>query len=80
MALPALTSGQSMMVHITCDFGYGIYYVAYPNVAPTLIAGSAGFGVQGVGNISCTSISAGSKKLSNLTAGTQNFVISITGS
>jgi hypothetical protein len=80
VALPALTSGQSMMVHITCDFGYGIYYVAYPNVAPTLIAGSAGFGVQGSGNISCTSVSAGSKKLSNLTAGTQTFVISVTGS
>ena len=80
IALPALTAGQSMMVNITCDFGYGIYYVAYPHVAPTLIAGSAGFGVQGVGDISCTSLGVGSKILQNRSAGVQTFVISVTGS
>lgn len=79
IALPPLTSGQSMIVIVSCNYGYGQYYLNYAGPA-VLISGSTGFGVQGGGVISCTTSPAGSNYITNISAGSQQFIVTTSGS
>lgn len=76
IALPTITNGGSMLVNVSCNFGYGLYYVNYAGA--TLISGTAGFGVSGSGNISLVT-ATGVSTLYNASAGGQQFIITTSG-
>ena len=78
ISLPALTSGQSMIVTVSCNLGYAQYHVNYAGVMK--IAGSDPFGVNGSGSITLLADGAGNSKVSNVSAGHQTIVISTSGS
>jgi hypothetical protein len=74
IALPTLVAGGSMLLTITCNFGYAQYYLNYVG-PPILIAGTSGFGVQGSGTISVTTSPSGSNYITNISGGSQKFVV-----
>jgi hypothetical protein len=76
MSLPILASGDSMLVNVSCDFGYGLYGVRQSSA--TLLFGTAGFGVAGSGDISLVS-NSGSPYLINNTAGSQLVFVTTSG-
>jgi len=76
--LPA--AGSSMVVTISCNFGYALYYIGYAAASAVLISGTSGFGVAGAGNITVIASGAGISALTNTSAGSQDFIITSVGS
>jgi hypothetical protein len=76
MLLPTLAVGDSMLVNVSCDFGYALYGVRQSDA--TLISGTAGFGIAGGGNISLIS-NSGEPYLINNSAGNQLVFVTTSG-
>lgn len=75
VTLPAVTNGGSMLVKISCDYGYALFYVNYAGA--TKIAGTSTFNV-GSGTMYITTTS-GATSLTNSSAGTQTVVVTTEG-
>lgn len=75
---PVLPSaGSSMIVTVSCNFGYALYYIDYTTA--TLISGTTGYGVAGAGTITVIASGAGVSALTNASAGSQDFIITSVG-
>lgn len=78
MNLPALTSGQSMLVTVSTNSGGALYHVNYTTV--TKLSGSAGYGVTGGGeDIILATNGSGATGFTNSAAGSQVFYVSTRG-